>query len=32
MLFSLPFTVVYFFTAILWITVYQRFIILYKNL
>ena len=32
MLFSLPFIVVYFFTAILWITVYQRFIILYKNL
>ena len=32
MLFSLPFTVVYFFNLILWVTVYQRFIILYKNL
>ena len=32
MLFSLPFEFVYIFTAILWITVYQRFIILYKNL
>ena len=32
MLFSLPFTVVYFFNVILWVTVYQRFIILYKNL
>ena len=32
MLFSLPFTAVYIFTLILWTTVYQRFIILYKNL
>ena len=32
MLFSLPFAAVYIFTLILWITVYQRFIILYKNL
>ena len=32
MLFSLPFTTVYIFTLILWTTVYQRFIILYKNL
>ena len=30
MLFSLPFTTVYIFTLILWTTVYQRFIILYK--
>ena len=32
MLFSLPFTAVYIFTLILWTTVYQRFITLYKNL
>ena len=32
MLFSLPFTTVYIFTLILWTTVYQRFITLYKNL
>ena len=32
MLFSLPFATDYIFTLILWTTVYQRFIILYKNL
>ena len=32
MLFSLPFTAIYIFTLILWTTVYQRFITLYKNL
>ena len=32
MLFDLPFYTIYIFTFILWITVYQRFNILYKNL